>query len=353
MATGTMAAVDYREPGWWERLAGEYNKVRLSEPLITEDVEAVTRKLGTSLEGLEYSVKTASSLEERLYRFQDTWDTGRPFNPVKEMGKLVDLVRYTEVCRHDDIVDVTRKTIREMEEKGYALAGLRNFYARPFKGTGYMGVHLTLVSPAGQRLELQVHSPKSLEAKNLGHALYEKIRAVGTLQDEKERLREQVFAIHGAVPKPRGFESLRDYRMPTKEVNALVNERRRNQAVDLKMRQNHGEDMETLVYTVSKKNTSVLHGFECHFPDGSVWSYKNWLQKDRAERTVIDPEGREISSRPARARMFSIDAAEKAGLEQIQCHAEWMKERFPDCLPMDRESIAETGRDIPAKELIH
>lgn len=80
-----------------------------------------------------------------------------------------------------------------------------------------MSVHLTLVSPASQKLELQVHSP----------------------------------------------ESLRDYRMSTKEVNALVNERRRNQAVDLKMRQNPGEDMETLVYTVSKMvekcRNQVLH----------------------------------------------------------------------------------------------
>lgn len=344
--TGTMAAADCTFTGWdhgWnETITDAYNQVRVTEPLITEDIMDVARSLGTSLEGLQYSVKTASSVEDRLARMLSDWKSDRPFNPVWQMGRITDLIRYTEICRHDDIVDTTRKTIAKMEEKGYALTNLRNFFARPFKNTGYMGVHLTFVSPAGQKLELQVHSPESFEAKQKGHAMYEKIRSVSTMKDEKERLQAMVFAIHQSVRKPMGYEALQKYRMPPREEKELVKTRRKNLRVNIQKSQSHPG---TMVYTVSMKGKPVLHGFECRFSDDSMWSYRNIPDRENAMIRSISADGCDVTSYAALPRRVSLGRAEQMTEEQEAFHAQWMHDNYPGGLDMDKEpSIAHTSR---------
>ena len=344
--TATMAAVDYTAQDWERGLYGEateYSKVRLTEPLVTTDVKAVTESLGTSLEGLEYAVKTASSVKDKLDRKLKDWDIEKPFSPAREIQEMPDVIRYTEICQHKDIIPVTNKTIEEMQKKGYVLSGLTNFYARPFKRTGYMGMHLRFISPGGSPVELQVHSPESFAAKQEGHALYEKIRSVSTPEQEKERLSVMIRKVHGRVERPEGYKTLKSFAMQPREIRRIMEERKYEVDVDLQTKKDFPG---VLVYTVSVKAEPVIHGCEMHFSDGSMWSYRNDLQKGKAAFHVIGHDGKETAGYDSPQKVFTVSHAARMLKDQEADHVLWMKEHFPDGYSLDGAMETEMEKDV-------
>lgn len=344
--SATMAMVDYKTQEWEKYSYGEmeeYSRLRFTEPLVTADVKAVTENLGTNLEGLEYAVKTASSVEDKLDRKREDWDIERPFTPAKEIRQMPDVIRYTELCRHQDIIPVTKKTVEEMQKKGYVLSGLTNFYARPFKRTGYMGMHLRFISPGGSPVELQVHSPESFAAKQEGHALYEKIRSVSTPEAEKERLSVLIREVHGRVERPEGYKDLKSFAMQPREVKKLMEERKHEVDVDIQTKRDFPGVM---VYTVSVKAEPVLHGCEMHFSDDSLWSYKNDLQKGKAALHVIGHDGKEIAGYDSKQKTFTVSHAAKMREDQEVNHASWMEEHFPDGYSLDEAMETELEKNV-------
>ena len=97
-----------------------YNQIRFLEPLVTLGVKHAASKLGTSFAGLEYAAKTGSSVSDKLTRGMSDADIDK-LDVESELLEMKDLIRYTELCDHDNIADVTRQTIREMENQGYVL----------------------------------------------------------------------------------------------------------------------------------------------------------------------------------------------------------------------------------------
>lgn len=221
--SGTMAMVNhtFTSEQLNDKLFYEYNKIRVIEPLITSAINNVADNLETEFSGLEYSVKTAPSVEDKLLRAEKRDTSGR-FSPKRELANFKDMIRYTEICNHRDIASVTKDTIEFMKEQGYTLSGTKNYYTHPFGATGYKGIHLNFISPYGQEIELQVHSKESFDAKQKGHELYEKIRAVSTLKRDKEAMKEEIKRIHGIVKNPPNIEAIHDYKMPQKEKEKLL-----------------------------------------------------------------------------------------------------------------------------------
>ena len=216
--SGTMAMVNhtFTSEQLNDKLFYEYNKIRVIEPLITSAINSVADNLETEFSGLEYSVKTAPSVEDKLLRAEKRDTSGR-FSPKRELANFKDMIRYTEICNHRDIASVTKDTIEFMKEQGYTLSGTKNYYTHPFGATGYKGIHLNFISPYGQEIELQVHSKESFDAKQKGHELYEKIRAVSTLKRDKEAMKEEIKRIHGIVKNPPNIEAIHDYKMAFKD----------------------------------------------------------------------------------------------------------------------------------------
>ena len=163
--SGTMAMVNhtFTSEQLNDKLFYEYNKIRVIEPLITSAINNVADNLETEFSGLEYSVKTAPSVEDKLLRAEKRDTSGR-FSPKRELANFKDMIRYTEICNHRDIASVTKDTIEFMKEQGYTLSGTKNYYTHPFGATGYKGIHLNFISPYGQEIELQVHSKESFDA---------------------------------------------------------------------------------------------------------------------------------------------------------------------------------------------
>ena len=67
--TGNKAIVDQNFNKY--ELKRYYDEKRIIEPLITADLQNMSEKLGTGFTGLIYSVKTASSIEDKLDRAQE------------------------------------------------------------------------------------------------------------------------------------------------------------------------------------------------------------------------------------------------------------------------------------------
>lgn len=80
--SATMAMVDHTlKSDKFNCLSRDYNKIRVIEPLVTSAVKNTTNDLKTSLDGIEFSVKTASSVEDKLLRSEARSDKSHSFSP--------------------------------------------------------------------------------------------------------------------------------------------------------------------------------------------------------------------------------------------------------------------------------
>ena len=189
-----------------------YNMARANEPRITMDMLDIANRLGTSMEGLEYSVKTASSIKSKIDRKTNkALEAGetpkQDFEYVSETG---DLLRYTEVVNHDEMADKVRDTVALLEEKGYTLDEIDNKYLN--KDGRYKAVHLNATSPSGQAFEIQVHSQETLAASRATHKMYEEWRNPETSTERKAELYTSIKSTYDSLPLPRGIEQLENYK---------------------------------------------------------------------------------------------------------------------------------------------
>ncbi len=183
-----------------------YDRARENERKITPDMEAIAKKLGTEMYGLEFSVKTASSLERKI----DKKMLERTFTEEEVMENMGDIVRYTQMCKHDKIAENALKTVELLRQKGYDISEIDNKYLKT--STPYKGVHINALSPDGQKFELQMHSKESMAVKESIHPIYEEARKTTISPQLRKELEKQMQMISSKLPKPKGIESVQNYR---------------------------------------------------------------------------------------------------------------------------------------------
>ena len=328
MATGQKAILDHRVGAKWGEVQGEYTRIRVLEPLITRDVRAIVSSLGNSLDGLQFAAKTGTSVTNKLEREQSMAAKRRqPFVPAQSLQNMRDLIRYTEICRHDDIVQAAKSTIQAMKACGYTLSGLKNYYKTPFPDTGYMGIHLNFLAPYGQEIELQVHSPESFAAKQEGHRLYERIRAISTPTAEKVRLQQEIKKIHGSIHKCKDCDTLDDYLLPKKDRVFLLAEKR--STTDIELQSAESQSGETLKYSISRNDKLLMDGFEHTFRDGSAWSYRHFAEEQAAQLTALTKDGEEIAEKYIQHKDLDLRHIVEYAEKQDTDHSKWMEEHMP------------------------
>lgn len=189
-----------------------YAKAKISEPGITNDMIDIANALGNKMADLQYALKEASHVEWKLEKFVKE----NPDSTIESnMDKLNDLVRYTQLSPHEKITESTEKTISLLKEKGYVIYSLDNKFVHPHHLTGYRGIHILAFSPCGQKIELQIHSPLSHDAKVLGHEHYKQISLCKLEGAEKEKAQEEVRKIHSSFDNPPGIEKIKGIYPPS------------------------------------------------------------------------------------------------------------------------------------------
>lgn len=181
-----------------------YTKARKAEPKITKDLVNISKDLNMGMTGLKYSVKTASSVENKIRRKNKAKLPDHVV--VKNMG---DLVRYTQMGKHSDLGKNAVKTVDALRSHGYKVTKIDNKYLD--KNSDYKGIHLDCISPDGQKFELQIHSKESMAVKNKLHPIYEKSRNMKEGSPERIALENQMRDISATLPMPKGIEELKNY----------------------------------------------------------------------------------------------------------------------------------------------
>lgn len=187
-----------------------YDQALAKEQIITDKMIKMADKQGVRLSGVEFSAKTGSSVTEKIERKKNKIAPGEPI-PTDEqvVDKMGDLVRYTVVSDHDDLVATTERFIKGFKDGGYIIEELDNKYLA--RESTYRGIHLQVVDADGQRFEVQVHSEKSLEVKNRNHTLYEEARKPSTSLERRLELDKEMIEVVKSLPRPKDIDKLKSF----------------------------------------------------------------------------------------------------------------------------------------------
>ncbi len=182
------------------RAMGYYDAAVKVEPEITRHVKSIAADIGMQPVGLEYRVKGKESYLRKVRG--DYKQAGNSF-------EINDILRYTYLAPPDEVVDKALSSIERHTESGYNTVRVKNTWLD--KANPYKGINTIIVSPSGQKFELQYHTQESFDLKNGEmHTLYEAWRVIpNKASSEAVALMGQMDDLSRSLQKPSGVERIR------------------------------------------------------------------------------------------------------------------------------------------------
>lgn len=168
------------------------------EQRITPRLEEVERASSGHLAGKEYRIKGRDRLKDKAATSLE----GAPGSGVDRLlANVPDAVRFTlQYDEHGYSAGVS-SDIGCMKAQGFELVKLRNYW----DSSEYKGINSQWRdTETGQRFELQFHSRISLEAKQLTHNAYERLRAGRVSDIEAGQLSFFQQQVSARIPVPAG-----------------------------------------------------------------------------------------------------------------------------------------------------
>jgi hypothetical protein len=165
------------------------------EEQITDDLLSAVVP-GTVAYQLESRLKSPQSLARKLQNREGTDFDSQP---------LEDLVRYTIVAPDpDDIVKTATDACDSLVARGWAMESAHHSYV---DGSRYKGLHLFLHGH-GERVELQIHSPESIDVKTRTTALYAIERDRRQPRASRDEAGDTCIALSDQMKQPAGIDEL-------------------------------------------------------------------------------------------------------------------------------------------------
>lgn len=177
-----------------------YNKALQNEPEVTKHIKSVAKQSGMNTEGLEYRLKEKDSYLRKI--------RGK-YKPGGNEYEVKDIIRYTYTAPADEMAAKALNSIELNRNLGYNTIEIKNSWLND--KDPYNGVNTTLISPNGQKFELQYHTPESFKLKNGDmHKLYEKARLIKDRSSaEYIDLQDKMFEISDKLEVPKGIEKVK------------------------------------------------------------------------------------------------------------------------------------------------
>ena len=155
------------------------------------------------LAGFEHRFKGEDRLKEKIAdRIRS-----KGYTPSEALAAIPDAVRFT--LKYDETVyTVTvRRDIQRLEARGFTQVERRNTWA----DDQYRGINSRWREPeSGVTFEVQFHTQASLEAKELTHKAYERIRGSAS-DEERSMLKEFQRHVNSMIPIPPDVADIEDY----------------------------------------------------------------------------------------------------------------------------------------------
>jgi len=163
------------------------------------------------LAGLENMVKGEDRLKEKM---ADAWH-GRPGLTARQVLSMVpDAVRSTLTYSSERYAEGVLADVDQLKAEGFELIKLKNlWHAHQYKGINSQWFR----AETGTRFEMQFHTPESLEAKELTHEAYERIRANAALPvDEQDLVQDRELEnfqrrVNTLIATPPGTDRIKDF----------------------------------------------------------------------------------------------------------------------------------------------
>jgi hypothetical protein len=177
-------------------------KAERAEPVITELMVNLAEKSGGQFavlvdgtNSLEQRVKSTESLARKI-----DGDAEKKYGGDREKAadNIYDAVRYTLNVDDNKYTDNLERTVKTLEATGWKIDETKNFWQQ---GDPYDGVNMK-VSKDGVKVELQLHTPKSFEIKEVKlHKDYETYRESKN-NTERQSLWDKMVNTAKAIPRP-------------------------------------------------------------------------------------------------------------------------------------------------------
>jgi hypothetical protein len=157
------------------------------------------------LAGLEHMLKGEDRLKEKI---ADAL-RGRPgLTATQALSIVPDTVRFTFTYSPDRYSDGVLADVERLKEIGLEEVKLKNLWS----DEQYKGINSQWRRPeTGLRIEVQFHTPASLEAKELTHKAYERIRSTDTSPTERNELEAFQRRVNALLDTPPGTTEIPDF----------------------------------------------------------------------------------------------------------------------------------------------
>jgi hypothetical protein len=157
------------------------------------------------LAGLEHRLKGEDRLKEKI---ADALQ-GRPgLTATQALSIVPDPVRFTFTYSPDRYADGVLADVEHLKEIGLEELKLKNLWS----DEQYKGINSQWHRPeTGLRIEVQFHTPASLEAKELTHKAYERIRSTDTSPAERKELEAFQRRVNALLDTPPGTTEIPDF----------------------------------------------------------------------------------------------------------------------------------------------
>jgi hypothetical protein len=159
------------------------------------------------LAGLEHMVKGEDRLKEKLtdVLLVETHLTAR-----QAIEKVPDAVRFTLTYSAERYSDGVLADIDRLKAEGFEPVRIKNLW----HADQYKGINSQWRRPeTGLRFEMQFHTPESLDAKELTHEAYERLRRpeTETSQPERDELEDFQRRVNTLISTPRHADTIKDF----------------------------------------------------------------------------------------------------------------------------------------------
>ena len=155
------------------------------------------------LAGFEHRFKDEDRLKEKITERMRSKDR----TPLEALAGIPDAVRFTFQYGESTYTAAVQKDIEQLQARGFIQVERRNTWT----DDQYKGINSRWREPESDTIfEVQFHTRASLEAKELTHKAYERIRS--SAQDEElAELKEFQRRVNSMIPIPPDVADIEDY----------------------------------------------------------------------------------------------------------------------------------------------
>jgi hypothetical protein len=156
------------------------------------------------LAGLAHMLKGEDRLKEKI---ADEMTAKPELTISKAVDTIVDPVRFTFTYGPQRYAEGTLSDVERLKSEGFELVKLKNLWT----DDQYKGINSQWRRPeTGLRFEVQFHTPESLEAKELTHKAYERIRSTASPEERRE-LKAYQRQVNALLITPPGTAEIKDF----------------------------------------------------------------------------------------------------------------------------------------------